>query len=73
VFAGDTLWAESEVLSTRGSRTRPDVGIVQVRSRGINQEGAVVAEFLRTFMIYRRSAREALNTFPKVTAPWAVG
>lgn len=29
VFAGDTLWAESEVLSVRESRSRPDCGIVE--------------------------------------------
>ena len=73
VFAGDTIWAESEVLSVRAAQTRPTVGIVRVRSRGINQDGAVVAEFLRSFMIYRRNAPEASARFPEVTAPWSVG
>jgi itaconyl-CoA hydratase len=73
VFAGDTIWAESEVLSTRASQTRPNVGIVQVRSRGVNQDGAVVAEFVRSFMIYRRNAPEAVGRFPQVAAPWSVG
>jgi acyl dehydratase len=73
VYAGDTIWAETEVLATRASRTRAEVGIVSVRSRGVNQRGAVVAEFLRSFMMYRRSAPEAANRFPTVTADWAVG
>jgi itaconyl-CoA hydratase len=34
VFEGDTLWSESEVLETRESRSRPNVGIVGVRTRG---------------------------------------
>jgi acyl dehydratase len=73
VYAGDTIWAESEVLATRASRSRPSVGIVSVRSRGINQHGAVVAEFLRSFMMYRRDAAEVSDRFPDVTAPWTVG
>ena len=54
VFEGDTLYAESEVLEARASRSRPAMGIVQVRTRGINQAGAVVIEFERTVMVYRR-------------------
>jgi itaconyl-CoA hydratase len=58
VFVGDTLWAESEVLATRDSRSKPTVGIVSVRTRGINQRGETVIEFERTFMAYRRDAPE---------------
>jgi len=54
VFEGDTIYAESEVLETRPSRSRPNVGIVQVRSTGYNQDGTVVIEFKRTIMVYRR-------------------
>jgi len=54
VFEGDTLWAESEILELRESKSRPNVGIVSVRSRGINQDGTVVMRFRRTFMVYRR-------------------
>jgi len=73
VYAGDTIWAESEVLATRASQSRPSVGIVSVRSRGINQHGTVVAEFLRSFMMYRRDAAEVSDRFPDATAPWTVG
>ena len=45
VFAGDTLWAESEVLSSRASRSRPTVGIVGVRTRGVNQRAETVVEY----------------------------
>jgi itaconyl-CoA hydratase len=54
VFEGDTLYAESEVLSLRPSRSRPDVGLVRVRTRGVNQEGVTVIEFERSIMVYRR-------------------
>ena len=72
VFVGDTLWAETEVLETRESRSRPDVGIVSVRSRGINQRGEVVIEFRRTFMIYKRGADGVADIFPETTAEWSV-
>ena len=72
VYAGDTIWAESEVLDKRESASRPNVGIVGVRSRGINQRGEVVCEFRRTFMIYRRSAPEVADRFPVVETEWSV-
>lgn len=54
VFEGDTLYACSEVLEARASRSRPHMGIVRVRTTGINQEGVVVIEFERAIMVYRR-------------------
>jgi acyl dehydratase len=73
VFVGDTLWAESEILATRASRSKPDLGIVSIRSRGINQRGEVVIEYLRTFMIPRRGAPVAASVFPVVDTAWTVG
>ena len=72
VFVGDTLWAESEVLETRPSSSNGGVGIVGVRTRGINQRGHTVIEFRRAFMIYRRDAAEAATSFPQPTAEWRV-
>jgi itaconyl-CoA hydratase len=54
VFEGDTLYAQSEVVEARPSRSRPAVGIVRLRTKGFNQDGVVVIEFLRTVMVYRR-------------------
>ncbi len=54
VFAGDTLYAESEVLDKRESKSRADAGIVSVRSLGKNQDGAVVCTFDRTMLVQRR-------------------
>ncbi len=73
VFVGDTLWAESEILDLRPSSSNPSVGIVSMRTRGVNQRAEVVIEFLRTFMIYRRDAPEAQPGFPVTDAEWTVG
>ena len=51
VFAGDTLRAETEVLSKRKSQSRPGSGIVRVRSRGLNQRDEVVIAFERAIML----------------------
>jgi itaconyl-CoA hydratase len=72
VFAGDTIWAESEVLDLRPSTSRPHVGIVKIRSRGINQHGEVVIEFKRTFMVYRRGASETQPLFPHPVTGWTI-
>jgi acyl dehydratase len=54
VFEGDTLYSRSEVLETRASKSHDDVGIVGVRTAGINQDGVEVISFKRTVMVYRR-------------------
>jgi len=72
VYAGDTVWAESEVKGVRPSKSRPNVGIVSVRTRGINQNGEVVIEFTRSFMVYRRNAPEVTDMFPVTDEEWSV-
>jgi itaconyl-CoA hydratase len=54
LFEGDTVYARSEVLDRRESKTRPAVGIVKVKTTGVNQHGTPVIEFTRTFMIWKR-------------------
>jgi len=54
VFEGDTIYSQSEVLSKRESKSRPNVGIVAVKTIGFNQDGTIVIEFKRTFMVYKR-------------------
>src|SRR5262252_8614765 len=54
VFEGDTIYSRSEVLEKRDSKSRPNVGIVKVKTTGFNQDGITVIEFLRTFMVFRR-------------------
>jgi acyl dehydratase len=54
VFAGDTLYAESEVLEKRESKSRPEAGLVTVRTIGRNQDGTVVCTFERTILVAKR-------------------
>jgi itaconyl-CoA hydratase len=54
LFAGDTLVAESEVLGKRESKSRPNAGIVTVKTRGFNQDEKMVCEFERTMLIAKR-------------------
>jgi itaconyl-CoA hydratase len=54
VFEGDTIYAQSEVIEARPSQSRPAMGIVKLRTKGFNQDGVIVIEFLRTIMVYRR-------------------
>ena len=55
VFDGDTLYSRSEVLDVRESKSRPEVGIVRVKTTGVNQDGTIVLTFERTFMVYKRA------------------
>lgn len=54
VFEGDTLYSRSEVLQTRESKSRDNVGIISVRTAGFNQDGKEVISYRRTVMVYRR-------------------
>lgn len=54
VFEGDTIYAETEVLSRRESGSRPTMGIVEIRTRGFKQDGTVVITFRRTILVYKR-------------------
>ena len=53
VFHGDTLYAETEVVEMRASRSRPDAGIVTFEHRARNQHGEVVATARRTALMRR--------------------
>jgi itaconyl-CoA hydratase len=59
LFEGDTIYSESEVLDKRESKSRSDVGIVRVKTTGFNQDHAIVMEFKRTFMVYKRGRQPA--------------
>lgn len=54
VFEGDTIYSQSEVVAKRESKTRPNVGIVTVKTTGYKQDGTVVITFRRTLMVFRR-------------------
>jgi itaconyl-CoA hydratase len=54
VFHGDTIYAESEVLEKRESKSRPEVGIVRFKHHGRKPDGTIVVELERTAMFHRR-------------------
>jgi itaconyl-CoA hydratase len=57
VFEGDTIYSRSEVLEKRESKSRNNVGVVTVRTTGLNQDREVVLTFRRTVMVYKRGKR----------------
>jgi itaconyl-CoA hydratase len=54
VFAGDTVYAESEILRKRLSRSRPAEGIVTCATRGVKADGTVFLTFRRSFLVPTR-------------------
>jgi acyl dehydratase len=58
LFAGDTLYAESEVLDKRESRSRPNAGLVSVKTKGFNQDKVMVCEFNRTMLTMKRTGND---------------
>jgi itaconyl-CoA hydratase len=54
VFEGDTIYAQTEVLSCRESKSRPNMGIVEIKTSGFKQDGTVVIQYRRTVLVYKR-------------------
>lgn len=54
VFEGDTIYAQTEVLSKRESKSRPHQGLVEIRTIGFKQDGTVVLTYRRTILVYKR-------------------
>jgi itaconyl-CoA hydratase len=51
VFVGDTIYAESEVLEKRESKSRPTQGIVTIRSKGVKADGTEFMSYIRTMLV----------------------
>ena len=58
VFHGDTLRVESEVVSARESRSKPDQGIILFEHRGYNQRDELIATMRRNALMWRRPAED---------------
>ena len=56
VRPGDELHLESEVLEVRPSKSRPDQGVIKVRTTTLNQNGEPVQVFVGNLIVLRRSA-----------------
>jgi itaconyl-CoA hydratase len=59
VFVGDTIYADSEVLSKRPSQSRPGQGVVTVRTRGLKSDGTVFLVFERSVLVPTRALPRA--------------
>lgn len=55
MFAGDTLYAETEILDKRESKSRPNAGIVSMKHLGRNQDGVICVEVTRSALFLKRS------------------
>ena len=59
VFVGDTLYAVTEVLGKRESKSRPNAGILRVRHSGKNQNGDFVIHMVRSFLATKKGCSVA--------------
>jgi acyl dehydratase len=55
VFHGDTIYAETEVMEKRESRSRPQWGIVTFEHRARNQHGDIVMRARRQAMMRKKA------------------
>ena len=55
VFIGDTIYAETEVVEKRESKSRPQWGIVVFEHRATNQRGEVVMKCRRAGMMRKKN------------------
>lgn len=58
VFAGDTVWAETEIVAARPSGSRPEAGIVTFEHRAFNQDDRLVCRCRRAALMRRRPAED---------------
>jgi acyl dehydratase len=54
VFEGDTIYAQTEVLNRRESKSRSNMGLVEIKTTGFKQDGTVVITYRRTILVYKR-------------------
>ncbi len=54
VFAGDTVYCQSEIVSKRESKSRPAQGIIESKTQAFNQNGKLVCVYERHFLVYKK-------------------
>ena len=65
LFAGDTLYSESEVLEKRESKSKPQWGILKVRTRGVQQE-VKSSSITRSVMVWKKPMRRRRICFRRL-------
>jgi itaconyl-CoA hydratase len=68
IFPGDTLFARSEVLELRQSGSRPHMGIVSIRTEGLNQDGICVVRFRRSILTWKKAHAPKTRSFGNADA-----
>ena len=61
VLIGDTLRIETQILSRRESKSRPDTGIVRFEHRGFNQKDKLVCRVQRSGLMLKKPAEVAVS------------
>ncbi|EME55315.1 hypothetical protein G352_22916 [Rhodococcus ruber BKS 20-38] len=61
VLIGDTLRIETEILSRRESKSRPDTGIVRFEHRGFNQNDKLICRVQRSGLMLKKPAEVAVS------------
>lgn len=70
VYVGDTVYAESLITGKRESASRPGMGIITMRTRGLNQDGVELITWTRSVLVPKRESGIGQNYFPQcVTGP----
>ena len=70
LYIGETVYAQSEVVDVRSSKSKPGQGIVTVKTTGYTQSGKVVLELKRSILVYKKEAAPQMQLFPK-TPEWS--
>jgi itaconyl-CoA hydratase len=65
VYIGDTIYAESICTDKRESSSRPDMGIITMITRGLNQDGDVIVSWTRSVMVPKRETGIGQDYFPQ--------
>lgn len=68
VYVGDTIYAESICLETRESSSRTEMGIMRMKTRGLNQDGEEIVSWFRSVMVPKRSSGIGQDYFPQAKA-----
>jgi acyl dehydratase len=65
VYIGDTIYAESICTEMRESSSRPNMGLITMFTRGLNQDGDQIVSWVRTVMLPKRETGIGQNYFPE--------
>jgi acyl dehydratase len=66
IVAGMGVADVSENGFALGSKSKPQWGIIKVRTRGIQQEGKVVIDYARSVMVWKKAHAPKTDLFPEI-------